>query len=218
MASVRCSTASSSSTNSHSACRSGEVKICGCSCSTPAAARLSRTSLPATRSVVGSAMMTARFPGNSSRNISPDWGRMPAPIRSALVSVAWASAFSTRFISLFFVFVCQFAGRSLSRCCCRSGLFAGVLWPLRMPATVFPVGSMRREFLFLSESKDNETKRNMREGGPKRKMAQQSFVFLCSAEKFPIFAPNWFSPSLPGRGMKREPGVNPGLSRSCDAP
>ena len=182
------------------------MKICGWSCSTPAAARLSRTSLPATRSVVGSAMMTARFPGNSSRNISPDWGRMPAPIRSALVSVAWASAFSTRFISLFFVFVCHFAGRSLSRCCCRSGLFAGVLWPLRMPATVFPVGSMRREFLFLSESKDNETKRNMREGGPKRKMAQQSFVFCVQRGKISYICPELVFSVSPGTGNEEGTG------------
>ena len=163
-------------------------------------------------------MMTARFPGNSSRNISPDWGRMPAPIRSALVSVAWASAFSTRFISLFFVFVCQFAGRSLSRCCCRSGLFAGVLWPLRMPATVFR--SDRCVGNFFSFRKAKITKRNeiCERAGQKERWRSNPSFFVCSAEKFPIFAPNWFSPSLPGRGMKREPGVNPGLSRSCDAP
>lgn len=212
MASVRCSTASSSSTNSHSACRSGEVKICGWSCSTPAAARLSRTSLPATRSVVGSAMMTARFPGNSSRNHIAGLGQDARP-RYAALWFPWRGP--ARFLlGSYRCFLCLFVSspvRSLSRCCCRSGLFAGVLWPLRMPATVFPVGSMRREFLFLSESKDNETKRNMREGGPKRKMARNPSFFVCSAEKFPIFAPNWFSPSLPGRGMKREPGVNPGL-------
>jgi len=75
-----------------------------------------------------------------------------------------------------------------------------------MPATGFPVGSMRREFLFLSESKDNETKRNMREGGPKRKMAQQSFVFCVQRGKISYICPELVFSVSPGTGNEEGTG------------
>jgi len=70
----------------------------------------------------------------------------------------------------------------------------------------FPVGSMRREFLFLSESKDNETKRNMREGGPKRKMAQQSFVFCVQRGKISYICPELVFSVSPGTGNEEGTG------------
>ena len=113
--------------------------------------------------------------------------------------MAWASAFSTRFISLFFD--CLSVRRS-------------VVVPLLLPVRAvgggvvavadardgFPDRSMRREFLFLSESKDNETKRNMREGGPKRKVTQQSFVFCVQRGKISYICPELVFSVSPGTG------------------
>lgn len=108
-----------------------------------------------------------------------------------------------------------------------------VVVPLLLPVRAFcrsvvgRCGCPRRFFRsdrcvgnFFSFRKAKITKRNeiCERAGQKERWRSNPSFFVCSAEKFPIFAPNWFSPSLPGRGMKRESGVNPGLSRSCDAP
>lgn len=219
MASVRCSTASSSSTNSHSAwqVRRGEnmrlvlFHACGRETVPYIAARHPQ------RRRVG--YDDGRFPGNSSRNHIAGLGQDAGPDtqRFGFRGVGQRCFLLGSYRCFLCLFVSSPVGRCpavvagqgfLQECCGRCGC------PRRFFRSDRCVGN------FFSFRKAKITKRNeiCERAGQKERWRSNPSFFVCSAEKFPIFAPNWFSPSLPGRGMKREPGVNPGLSRSCDAP